>query len=158
VITQQQEAAYVLGELISGYLELDHRGRRLARVAHAGRIHDELHRHLLERAALEQVPLAAAERRTLRAPYWLIPTTPQWDGATPLVLLDIHYRPFGFNGSPVARDGMIVWLRPTCEDAYLHSLADLWSLLDTSQGSAESLSETIGVALAWLRELEPSAA
>ena len=157
-MTQQQEAALVLGELIPGYLDFDHRSRRLARVAHAGRMHDELQRHLLERADRERVPLAATERRALRAPYWLIPTLSQWDGATPLVLLDIHYLPFAFHGSPVARDGMIVWLRPTSEEAYLHSLADVWSLLDRSRAGAETLKDAVGVALSWLRELEPVAA
>jgi hypothetical protein len=157
-MTSNQDASTVIAELIPGYEGMDTRGRRLARVAHAGRIHDELHRHFLDRIAQDDIPIASKDRRTLDSPYWLISTARQWDCVAPLVLIDIHYLPYGFNTAPLARDGMTVWLRPTDEKSYLHSLADLWSMLAGCRPNGGQLHRTVQLALGWLRQLALSAA
>jgi len=147
-----------LERLIAGYDCLDERSRRIARVSHAGQLHDELHAYFLARAAAESIPVAPEEDALLVKPWWWIPSMRRWNGTMPLVLLDIHYAPFGFRGCPVAGEGVIVWLRPTTEDAYLYSIADLWAMLDLERIGPGCLRDAMHIALEWLREVRCLAA
>jgi hypothetical protein len=154
------DPANALGELIPGYVALDDRARRLARLAHARNVHDQLHRHLLTLAATAGVPVSAHEREELTAPAYRITRVAHWDCPIPLVLIDIYYPPYGFTKIPEDPGSVTIWLRPTSEVAYLHSLADLWSFLTplTSSVELDELHQSATMALAWLRNEVPAAA
>ena len=137
-----------LASLIQHYLDGDDRSRKLARLEHARGVHDLLEQVLLERALGTGVPVTADETRQLRAPAWALPTVEVWDCPVPLVLIDLLFAPNAWTAPPPATHSCTVWLRPSSAEAYLHSLATLWALLDDTAAAA-ALRTTVETALQW---------
>ena len=145
-------AATALALLVPGYHRLGHDARRAARIGHAAGLGDGLRRDLLERADAVGVPISPDERQELqgrcrdggRARLWRCPV--------PLTLLDTVYDPVGQVMPPTAAGGVVLWLRPSLEVRYLHSLADLWAVLSPpgTRATESGLVRAVAVALAWV--------
>lgn len=113
-----------LAAVIAGYdPDADGMARVRARTAHALVTATQLQGELLAAAQGGGYVLDEAARAVLsEAPYPV--TAAVWDAAVPLVLLDVHYRPFTDLPAPVAAAAPLRWLRPSGEWDYLLSLAE----------------------------------
>lgn len=113
-----------LAAVIAGYdPSADRLARVRARTGHALVTATQLQGELLAAAQAGGEVLDESARAVLQeAPYPV--TAPLWDAAVPLVLLDVHYRPFTDLPAPIAAAAPLRWLRPSGEWDYLVSLAE----------------------------------
>lgn len=116
----------MLAAVVGGYpLKESWQEQLRARIRHALIVATNVQGQLLAAAAGQSLGKDAQE--VLRqAPHRV--TAPRWDAPVALVLLDVHYRPFGAQGPPEAVNGPLWWLRPSEEYVYLQSLAEMGQL------------------------------
>ena len=115
------QPAELLATLIPGYAELSRHDRLDERIEHAARVRSELTAESLARHW--DVPLTEAERAVLCSSPWEPPVLRTWRHPVPVVLLDVFYAPFT-DTPPPDYAANVVWLRPSREEPYIHSLAE----------------------------------